>query len=257
MSFQSKTSWIGLILQSALFILLPFLILGFLPEIAGIFNVSKPERWIKCFFGGTGFIVVRLLLIRFKPSIWYFIMTFEHELTHLLAGLLTGKYPKQFWVNSEDGSGFVLLSGGNMCISLAPYFVPTLPLLVLLVGLFVDARYEAMLLYIYGSSLVYHALSTWNECHRHQTDIIKVGYAKSITVLTVANLLLVSSLLMFVGNGYNGFASYWHQGSKRTVNSIFFAGELTLNFVSKSLTDKPLASEKKEGIRIESNLKKK
>src|SRR4051812_39189504 len=70
--------------------------------------------------GAAGFAILWFLLRRRLQ----FFLTFEHELTHPITGLLFLKWPKRLHVHESEG-GFVETYGGNFMISLTPYFVPT------------------------------------------------------------------------------------------------------------------------------------
>lgn len=148
------------------------------------------ERW---FFGA---------LVASIPVLWglrrrlQFFSTFEHEMTHILVGLLFFKKPSSLQV-SESGQGMVSMSGRNFLIVLAPYFLPTISLLLLPLWWVVDRRFENGFFAVLGLSLGYHLVSTWEETGNHQTDIKSSGVLFSYVVLIAGNLLFLGAVVAF------------------------------------------------------------
>ncbi len=146
----------------------------------------------------------------------HFYSTFEHELTHLIVGLLFFKKPAYF--TATDGEGGVTgMYGNNFIITLAPYFLPTFVYLLLPLYLVLDHRYYQYYFAVLGVLTSYHVFSTWQEFGFHQTDITKSGKTFSCIFLTFANIFVYGILISFVIGGFkyswffikNGFfASY-------------------------------------------------
>lgn len=71
----------------------------------------------------VGFVAFAVLWRMFRRRFELF-CTFEHEITHVLFGLLFLKLPRSFKVTRHEG-GQVTMLGTNFVITLAPYFFPT------------------------------------------------------------------------------------------------------------------------------------
>jgi len=77
----------------------------------------------ECTMAIYGFFAGSILWLLFGRFLQFF-HVLEHELTHLLFGLLLFKKPKA--ISASDQGGRTELYGGNFIITLAPYFFPTL-----------------------------------------------------------------------------------------------------------------------------------
>jgi hypothetical protein len=153
---------------------------------------------------GIGLVVFApLWFIIFRKQ--YFYSTFEHELTHLLVGLLFFKKPAGFNVTEKDG-GVVYLYGGNFLITLAPYFLPTITCLLLPVYLLLKPDFYNYYFLIIGYFTSYHIFSTIDEFSYRQPDIIKSGKIFSTIFLIFANIWMYGFLISFVAGG---FAEGW------------------------------------------------
>jgi hypothetical protein len=107
-----------------------------------------------------------------------------------------------------------------MWITLAPYFLPTLSLLLLPVSFALPGSYEPVLFTFVGATLVYHVLSTWSELRVMQSDFRKAGVLQSIWLLPVANLVSYGSIIAFVLGDFNGLSHFWRASSKNVLKLI-------------------------------------
>ena len=57
------------------------------------------------------------------------------------------------------------------------------------------SEFQPLLIFILGTSMAYHAQSTWLETHLNQTDLIKTGWLFVWLFLPAANLLMIMFLL--------------------------------------------------------------
>ena len=137
----------------------------------------------------------------------YFYSTFEHELTHLLVGLLFLKKPVGFKATSQEG-GVVTLYGGNFVITLAPYFLPTLSFLLLPLYLVIQPTFYPYFFGILGFLTSYHILSTLQEFRYTQPDIQKAGPVFSTFFLIFSNLLFYGMILMFLDRRFTGIGQF-------------------------------------------------
>ena len=160
-------------------------------------------------------------------AIWlrkaYFFSTFEHELTHLLVGLLFFKKPAGFKVTDSEG-GVTELYGGNFLITLAPYFLPTFTYILLLFYFIIDPRFYLYYFFILGLITSYHIFSTIQEFSYSQPDIIVSGRVFSTLFLIFANIFVYGYLVAFLIGGFREGGVYirngWHLSIKWILSSV-------------------------------------
>lgn len=197
-------------------LLCPFLGYGFGLAIYEIVKVSEIPRQ---FYGfSIGFIIFMAIWRMFGRHLQV-VCTFEHEITHLLFGLLFFKFPKGFKVTMHDG-GHVKLTGSNFLIYLAPYFFPTVCYLILPFAFVTPTKYLPIYYGILGASLAFHLVSTWSELHLKQTDIQKSGIIFSIAFLPVANLIFYGVFIVLIFGKTDDFVNFWSIGIKESFNLI-------------------------------------
>ena len=144
------------------------------------------------------------------------VCTFEHELTHLIFGLLFFKRPHSFVVTRHDG-GYVEMSGGNFVITLAPYFFPTVSYAILPLIFFIPKTAMPIFLTTLGASVSFHLLSTWLELHWKQTDLHDAGILFSLIFLPTANLIFYGALIAIVIGNDGSFWQFWVNGAEETL----------------------------------------
>lgn len=128
---------------------------------------------------------------------------FEHEFTHMLAAVITGHMPRSMSIESDKGGSFGFYGKGNWLIVLAPYFVPTFPLIVMLFGTVFDWLNKPMpdvYLPVLGLMFGYHLISNIYQIHPKQTDFIKAGWLFSFLFLPTANLLSFGLVWSYAAN---------------------------------------------------------
>ncbi len=130
-----------------------------------------------------------------------FLLVVEHELTHAIFAWLTFHRVTGLKATWRRGGRMEFLGQGNWLITIAPYFFPTLSVLLLLsFWMFSDSGSkfcDAML----GMSLAYHITSTISETGPHQTDLQKVGFPFAFLFLPTANILLIGAVISFTYGG--------------------------------------------------------
>lgn len=195
----------------------PFLAYGFGRVIYRTVSLDTFPNHLTAFC--LGFVLFTLIWRIFRRRLQV-ICTFEHELTHLLFGLLFLKRPHSFVVTRHDG-GYVEMSGsGNFIITLAPYFFPTVSYLLLPVAFFIPPDYLPFFFALLGASVAFHLASTWAELHWQQTDLHKAGILFSLIFLPVANLIFYGALMVLVFTGANGFSNFWLMGARESFVSL-------------------------------------
>jgi hypothetical protein len=148
-----------------------------------------------------------------------FFQTFEHEMTHLLVGLVFLKKPKAFFA-SEDEGGMVNLYGSNFLVTLAPYFLPILSLLALPFFHVVKPAFHNHLYVTLGFLTGHHVLSTFQEFRFGQPDIRISGLPFSFFFCFLANLVILGCLFSFVQGGLPTCWSFLKGGYQIGVSTI-------------------------------------
>lgn len=203
----------------------PFLFYGFGGETLKILSKISlsSTRWLAFLAGCAIFFPCWWVAKRLFNSLWSYLETLEHELSHLIIGLLFLKIPVGIRVSAHEG-GEVRQIGlgttGQTWVSLAPYFFPTVSLFVLIVAYLIDLK-TPVLLGILGWTTAFHIVTNWSETSFRQPDLQKVGLLKTILILPVMNLLSYGSILAFVADGGKGFGSFWYDGFRESFKIIF------------------------------------
>jgi hypothetical protein len=202
----------------------PFLFYGFGREtLALVPQISLGNsRWLSFLVGAGVFVPSLLVAKRLFPATWSYLQTLEHELTHLLVGLLFLKIPVGIRVSAHEG-GEVRQIGlgttGQTWVTLAPYFFPTVSLAVLIFAYFAGLN-SNLLLGILGWTTVFHLVTNWSETSFRQPDLQKAGLLKTLLILPVMNLICYGSVLAFVAGGGKGFGSFWYQGARSSLGLL-------------------------------------
>jgi len=205
-------------------IFVPFLFYGFGGETLRIlakFSLGD-ARWLAFLAGLAIFFPCLFLARRLFSSAWSYLETLEHELTHLLVGLLFLKIPVGIRVSAHEGGevrqiGFG--STGQTWVALAPYFFPTISIFFLIIAYFIDLSAKTFLA-VLGWTTAFHLVTNWSETSFRQPDLQKAGILKTLLILPVMNLISYGSILAFVAGGGKGFGNFWFEGFK---NAFYFA----------------------------------
>ena len=202
----------------------PFLFYGFGRETFRLLSNASftNQRWLAFLAGAVIFFPCLWAAKRFFHSAWCYLETLEHELTHLLIGLIFLKIPVGIRVSAHEG-GEVRQIGrgttGQIWITLAPYFFPTVPLTVLIVAYFVDFT-SSLTLGILGWTTVFHLISNWGETSFRQPDLQEAGILKTILILPVMNLICYGAILSFVAGGNKTFSAFWIESFTGTLRAV-------------------------------------
>lgn len=155
--------------------------------------LNTPEFWF--FSLGVAFWLL-ILVIMPKPMRIYI---FGHEITHALCVWLMGGRVERIHISSDGGH--VIADKINTLIALAPYFIPIYSVLALLVygvaGIFTDmSPWLDLLLFVLGATWAFHITFTCWMIPKGQTDLEYGGQFFSLVVIYLANLILLSVLLV-------------------------------------------------------------
>lgn len=205
----------------ALNLLLPFLAVGFGREAWQMMRsitltAPRPSAFL---LGAGGFIPLWFVGQRLMPRVVSYLSTLEHELTHILVGLLFLIRPLSIRVTATKG-GEVVLTGSNIWITLAPYFLPTVSFLILPFAWLASNAAERVMLAVLGASVVYHLLSTWSEVGVVQSDFRRAGIVQSLWLIPVANLICYGMILAFVADARGGVTHFTGAGLRHTLKAI-------------------------------------
>ncbi len=159
------------------------------------------------FLGGLLLYFALLLLSRDRGR--SFAHTFEHELTHLVVGLLFFKSPSQFKVGKQDGETY--LSGSNFVISLAPYFLPLWAMIPLLLLPVLNPAGTLGALALLGFLYGLHVYSTIHEFGFYQPDVKEHGRVFSLLCVATLNIIMLGIITGAVASGYPGIADYFRK----------------------------------------------
>lgn len=204
------------ILMGLFLLATPFLFLGFGGELLNIFRRFSvyDARWLSFLAGAVLFFPVWFIGRTVLVNTWDYLTTFEHEMTHLIVGLFFLKMPVSFRVSARHGGevksvGFG--STGQTWVTLAPYFFPTVALVLLVVAYFAELR-PGVFLALLGWSAAFHLITNWAETSFRQPDLKKAGVVKTLLILPVMNLLSYGTILAFVAGGRAGLSGFWIEG---------------------------------------------
>jgi hypothetical protein len=157
---------------------------------ASVKNSSYTPFWI----GILCYIVFQVLL--YKPMLTY---VFGHELTHAIAGILSGAKIKKFKVGKKSGA--VVLDKDNIWITLSPYFFPLYSFIAVFLyftlGWFADiSQFYSYFLFCLGFTIAFHIALTIFVIGIGQPDLKVYGIFFSYIVIIIINILVFSVLLI-------------------------------------------------------------
>jgi len=205
----------------------PFLFYGFGGEaLKALAKISLTDaRWLAFGAGLIVFFPCLFVARMLFSSAWSYLQTLEHEITHLIIGLLFLKMPVGIRVSAHEG-GEVRQIGrgttGQTWVSLAPYFFPTISIFFVVAAYFIELNQKTFLA-VLGWTTAFHLVTNWSETSFRQPDLKKAGILKTILILPVMNLISYGSILAFVAGGPKGFGGFWLEGVR---NAFLLAGKL-------------------------------
>jgi len=226
-----------IILSIISLILLKGIFIGFYIGVISLFGNSEIVYAFLLGLAISG--LAHYFLIRKYPAI----STFEHELTHAIVALLFFRKVSNFVVTNGQG-GSVSHSGnfggkfGSLNITLAPYFLPTFTLILVLLRPVIPTEHIIWFDVIISFSFGYHLFSTIDEIKINWTkvsflsagsddltksDIAKSGYIFAfIYILTLTTLIHGIIIWVWIDN-YTGIINYFtiiYNSSKTLISEI-------------------------------------
>lgn len=170
---------------------------------------QRVSEWAMPFWAGLA-VYFLFQVILFKPIRTY---VFGHELTHAIAGILSGAKLKSFKVSSSGGS--VVLTKTNIWIALAPYFIPIYTVFVM-AAYWVASIFWRMegfypyFLFLVGFTLSFHLCLTYYALSQEQSDLQQSGPVLSAEIIIIVNCAVLALLLRIMFPGivdFRGFAA--------------------------------------------------
>ena len=144
----------------------------FLESITRILSPQYAGLWV----GIVGYIVLHQAVFR-RRLFGSWLPTLEHELTHAIFAWLTFHSVGGLKLTWSKGGEIKVYDGqSNWLIVIAPYFFPTVPLVVLALHLIWPQVFAGHFGVIMGLCLGFHLIATVKETRLDQPDIKKVGY---------------------------------------------------------------------------------
>lgn len=188
-------------------------------EINTVYSASE-NIWLQLFsadaflyFSVGSFLMLGWFWTKLLRKKFLYLYVLGHELTHAFFIFVCGGKVSGFKV-THDG-GYVITNKTNVLIALSPYFVPFWTCIVLaisyIIRYFVEIPLHNEILYfLIGFTWTFHLAWTIWMIPRDQPDLKENGSFFSLTVIYLANILLLATLLCFSPSGIT-FKSYCYQ----------------------------------------------
>ncbi|MDR3196007.1 MAG: hypothetical protein LBT58_04455 [Endomicrobium sp.] len=156
------------------------------------FSISSGGKRIPFWIGALSYIAFQAIL--YKPMKTYI---FGHELSHAIAGLLSGAKIKKF--NVDEMSGSVVLTKDNIWITLAPYFFPIYTIAIIIIyvclGWVMDIKQlYGYYLFLIGFSIFFHIALTVYILSIEQPDLKIYGAFFSYVIILAVNIITFTLL---------------------------------------------------------------
>lgn len=164
------------------------------------------ETLVPLSLGCLGYLVISRLVVGKKRQGWF--STLEHELTHAFFALITFHKVAGIKTTATAGGVIHIIGGSNWLIVISPYFFPTLSFFLMLLLILVGAQNQVAAGLMLGFTMAYHLISTKHELHKHQTDLIEVGFLYSFLFLPGANLFSYGILFAYSVGGLPASMDY-------------------------------------------------
>ena len=157
-----------------------------------------------------------LLLGRFLR----FFHVFEHEVTHLVTGLFFFIQPRRL-IASESG-GRMEMYGNNFIVSLAPYFLPLISLVLMAIIPLLDSTVNVYACAVLGLATGYHIISNAQEFSLQQPDIQSHGRIFSTLICLCGNIIALGLVVGFLQKAWPGSWAYLKNGGRETAAIVEF-----------------------------------
>lgn len=207
----------------------------------GVFAVETTARAIlhsaPLWFFCTGFVLWAIAFLGLPRPLYLYVL--GHELTHAIFVYLCFGKVTSFKVNRKGGH--IVTNRNNVLISLSPYLFPLYSIVTILgfaiAGLFVDlaAVYPNAILFghvsfswswilflLIGFTWAFHFTFTAWMITKDQPDLRQNGTFFSLTVIYLANLLILSAFLVLASKttSHHEFFHVWLENARQLKRSL-------------------------------------
>jgi len=160
------------------------------------FAACVESKYVPFWIGIICYIVFQIVF--YKPMRTY---VFGHELSHAIAGILSGAEIKKFDIHKEFGS--VVLTKDNICITLAPYFFPIYTFAIIVIYFFLSwfanvREFYGYFLFLVGFSIAFHVALTIYALAFEQPDLRIYGVFFSFVVIFAVNIAVFTLIAVLV-----------------------------------------------------------
>lgn len=193
---------IALVLAPAIWVLI---------EEAGLFLTENLPRAVTN-WAVYGFVVYFVFYPFFLGNVMRFFEALQHEVLHAIFAFLCFRDVQKLEVDLPTDSGRVVWkeeTGAPAMIFLAPYCVPLLTVPPLLIKWLAFPFSQGPLDLAIGVTLAFHFAALVRALSRRQSDIWRTGVVASMTVILVANALLLVIAVGVVLSDYTALQEYF------------------------------------------------
>ena len=159
-----------------------------------------------------GFVVYILFYPFFLGNVMRFAETLEHELSHAVFAFLCFKDVRKLEVDLSAGYGEVVVgeeTGSNILIVLAPYCLPLVTLVPLLIKWLAFPYSHGPLDLAIGLTLGFHLAGLVRELSHRQPDVWRTGVVTATWIILFVNVLLLVVALAVVLSDYAALKGYF------------------------------------------------
>jgi hypothetical protein len=156
--------------------------------------VRRPSALLPLLVGAGAFLLLWLVLLR-PNTARHYLVTLEHELTHILFSLITLHRVAGIRAALVGGGHARYAGRGNWLIAIAPFVVPLFSVLVVVLAGWIDR--PRVISGLLGFTLAWNIVANWAPAHRHHGDHREAGRIFSFLFVTCANLLLLGLVLAY------------------------------------------------------------
>lgn len=172
---------------------------SFVTQINNIQNFENSAE--KIFLLGVILYVITHLFL-FKPN---YIYVFGHELVHAFSIWVCFGSVKKFKVSKNGGS--VTGTKNNLFISISPYFIPIIPIIVSLIYFVVTASFEVpgimpVFMGILGFTFAMHLIMTIDTLKIEQPDLVSLGQLFATALIVTVNVVIAGFLVSLLFDGF-------------------------------------------------------
>lgn len=192
-------------------LLLVLAFLEFVPVLVYACGHIAVYQWM--LYGVAAYFIVRRFEFFSCNELW--MQTISHEASHAIVGMMF--FHKIHSLQANEDSGVVYHSGrkiGEIFISLAPYCLPILTYLILIMRIMGANK----MLYVFdlfiGFTLAFHIMCFYRQTRLYQTDIQNQGYIRAFLFIFTAWFFNATIILLSIRKGLIGaiayiFPEYW------------------------------------------------